>query len=387
MLLCITANSFGQQKKYVDDLYSTKSKNTPAATTSTTNLSIAPAKSDISKSNYQQQRNQPNNTLSNNLERNELITSYEESLIRRIAAYQSYNEMDKSYWDLMDMMNRVLTSKYDQSVYNTVVVGNEMWVEPRYISAIFDGSDPGEALKNNRLNYTAKNNSGSSSVNLTINVIDPFWGSSWYYPRYSYYRPYWDRWYGPNWGISVGWGSSWGYGPSWGWGSSWGYGPSWGWGPSWGYPHHHNYYPGHYPNYRPSRPVVWGNGHYGGGGSYGGGRPAESIRPNPGDRPSPGGGFRPNDNGTNVIVGGGRPSQNATRPSNNNNNQQQFTGERSYRNNNSYNEQRARPAQTPTPTRTPSYSGGNNGSYGGGGNGGGGGAGGFSTGGGGSRSR
>lgn len=380
LFVCVTS-LYGQQKKgYTDDLYSTKQKKStsytipapePAAQTSVSTISGGQATNsgsyslNATSSGNSYSRSQASmQQLSNDLERTELVTSYETSLERRIIAYRNYKEMDQGYWDLMDNLNRVMTGKYDQSIYNTVVVGNEMWVEPRYITSIFDGSDPAEPLRNKSLKSSKL--SSSSNVTFSINLFDPWYSSwTWYNPSrfYPYRNPYWG--WNSGWGPSWGWGGGWG--PNWGWNSGWG--PSWGWGGGY-YP---SYYPSHHHHY-PSRPVVWGN-NYGNNNHYGGGGPASSIRPNPGERPSPGGGFRPGNNGTNVTVsGGGRPGQSGvgirpeTSPGRVESGRQpsQYTGERSYRNNT--------PQQTPisTPSRGSSYSpssgssGGGGGSYGGG---------------------
>lgn len=226
----------------------------------------------------------------------ELITSYDEALQRRLDAYQNYKEMDDSYWQLMENYNKMLTNKYDQDLYNVITFGNEMWVEPRYISALFDGSDPAAGVLGKELLVSQPKS--NVTINVGVNLSPWGWNDPWDYSwgwgsRWNYYS-YWNRPY---------WGSSWGWGPSWGWGGGYypGWGPSWGWGGPGYYP---PYYPGggHHHHYYPSRPVIWGNnspGYRPGSGSGSSGRPGYS------------GGYRRNENGTNVIVGSGSGS---TRP-------------------------------------------------------------------------
>ncbi len=167
-------------------------------------------------------------------QRNELVTSFDDALQRRIAAYRNYREMDDDYWKLMESFHRTLSGRYDPDLYNVITFGNDMWVEPTYITALFDGSDPTARLNAKELWDGGRDD--RSNVNITLNVsagsgwADPwyaYWGSPWSRPwRWNYY--YYGAWGGPYWSWS------WNWGPSWSWGSSWSWGPGWGWGPSWG---------------------------------------------------------------------------------------------------------------------------------------------------------
>lgn len=382
ILMLSVSFSYGQRSGYVDDLYQSPTKKEKAVTPATTTYNSEP-------------RVQTSGSVSvatgSDMPRNELITSYEEALQRRITALNNYREMDSDYWDLMDKMNQLFVSKYDQSFYHTVVVGNEMWVEPRYISAVFDGSDATKTLENRVLNLQQPK---SSNVTVNINYepswwtrgwssfYDPFWGPRYGWPGYYGYwgRPYSNYWFGYD--YYSGWPGYWpGY-------HNHGYWP--GYWPGGGYPGHYppgGGYPGYYPgggHNHGGRPVIWGSNS--GGGGYGpGSSPAPSIRPGSGDRTV----YRRNDNGTwSPAAGGGgadgnrRPavsnnSSSNSRPSYNDNN-------RSYRNNT-----QSRPS-TPSTYRSPSgssSSGSSLGSSGSSGGGGGAGAGGFSSSSGGGRSR
>lgn len=152
----------------------------------------------------------------------ELVTSYDEALQRRLDAYKNYKEMDDSYWQLMESYHKMLEAKYDPELYNVITFGNEMWVEPVYISALFDGSDPAAGIRSKE--FTAPS---GGSVNISLNLgpgwwwDDPWdfgWYAPWNYPwRWGYYG-----WAGPYWGPSWRWGWNW----------TWGWRPSWSWGPA-----------------------------------------------------------------------------------------------------------------------------------------------------------
>ncbi|WP_298062200.1 hypothetical protein [uncultured Rikenella sp.] len=230
----------------------------------------------------------------------ELVTNYDEALQRRIEAYKSYREMDDSYWQLMENYHRMLSNKYDPDLYNIITFGNEMWVEPVYISALFDGSDPAAGIRDLKLVLPQQNRS-NVTVNLNLGFgpgwwWDDPWDYYWYLPwrnpwgwgYYGWYGPY----YGPYWGPSWGWRPYWSWGPSWGWGP--GYYPPY-WGGGWHDPYH-------------GRPVIWGN-------DRPGWRPAPGYRPGGGDpgyrpggpsgRPAYSGGYRRNENGTGVSINSG----------------------------------------------------------------------------------
>lgn len=227
----------------------------------------------------------------------ELVTSYDAALERRLEAYKNYREMDDSYWTLMESYHKMLSRKYDPELYNVITFGNEMWVEPRYISAMFDGSDPAAGVQNMELFPTsAKQTESKVTVNLTL-APSWYWDDPWDYWWYNRWRYGW-------YGGYYGWGPYWGW--SWGWHGGWyaGWGPGWwggwypGWGPGWG-PVYPPVWGGGYYN---PRPVIWGNNRPGWG-------PAPGYRPGtPGGsvgRPTYTGGFRRNENGTGVAINNG----------------------------------------------------------------------------------
>ena len=195
---------------------------------------IAEANAEAAEAEYYATINNQPNYL------NVVADDYQSAYARRLYGFQSptYN-MPSSYYDLSYSRAMQYATAYDPALYNIMVSGNQVWVEPKYITSMF----------------------GS-------------WGASVVVPTYSWYygwtRPSYNWWYGyPRYSWY-----DWGYGAMYDpyWGGSWGYG----WG---GYPyhpgfvpphHHHHYYPPHY-----------------GGGSHR--RPTVAVRPNssqPGGRPS-----------------------------------------------------------------------------------------------------
>ena len=154
-----------------------------------------------------------------------LADTYDDAYARRLRGFNSPTyKMPSSYYNFKISDAAKYASAYDPSFYNVMVMGDEVWVEPKYITSMFG--------------YW-----GASPVNVNINLGwgYPYWGSYW-----SWYDPYW------------GWGSPWWNRPYWGPYYSWGYYPHWGWGyPYWG--GHHHWGGGYYsrpdvtyrPNYRP----------------------------------------------------------------------------------------------------------------------------------------
>ena len=196
---------------------------------------IAEAKAAAAENSYYEYRSADANPYES-----VLADDYESAYARRLRGFESPTyKMPSSYINARYGSAFNYVSAYDPAFYNIVVMGDQVWVEPKYITSMF----------------------GSWG---TVIYSDP-----WYYG--------WNRPWGPSfsfgsWGWSFGWNSwhnPW-YGPGWGpWYSSWydpWYGPGWGWGPGW---HGHHHVPG------------WGPGWHG--------RPYHSNivrRPNPYTSPS-----------------------------------------------------------------------------------------------------
>lgn len=114
----------------------------------------------------------------------------------------------------------VYVSAYEPAYFNVTVIGDQVWVEPKYVSSLY----------------------GTWGSSVTVNL--GLWG--WGYPSWSW---------GWNW-APYSWYARWGWGPYYGWGYP--YYASWGWG--WGYPYYYGWgWGGYYPHHH------WGGGgpHYG----------------------------------------------------------------------------------------------------------------------------
>ena len=380
MFAGLTVGAVAQQTRYVDDLYQGSTRKSKAAaqakeeaaqatvtrqtTTTTTTRSVTQTQSATGSqmpvtwtpTRGAAEASTAGTTAQSDNE--ELVTSYDAALERRLEAYKNYREMDDSYWTLMESYHKMLSRKYDPELYNVITFGNEMWVEPRYISAMFDGSDPAAGVQNMELfPAAAKETESHVTINLTL-APSWYWDDPWDYWWYNRWRYGW-------YGGYYGWGPYWGW--SWGWHGGWyaGWGPGWwggwypGWGPGWG-PVYPPIWGG--PYYNP-RPVIWGNSRPGWG-------PALGYRPGaPGGstgRPTYTGGFRRNENGTGVAINNGGTTVNrrpgaSTRPT--------ITGgttgtatrpsvDRSYRRQTTTTPQRQTTTRTEAPRRTttPSYS-------------------------------
>ena len=240
-----------------------------------------------------------------------LADDYQSAYARRLYGFASPTyKMPSSYYTYRYTDAYQYATAYDPAFYNIMVSGDQVWVEPKYITSMF----------------------GSWGASVVIPTYSWYYGwtrpsySWWYgYPRYSWYD----------------WGWGYGYDPFWSWGFGWG-----------GYPyhpgfipphHHHHYYPPHYGGvHKPHRPAV-------------------AVRPNssqPGGRPSYMGGGQQSvgsgrgqyrgQSGTVTGSGGYRGSSSRSGSQYNNNS--------STRNNNSYN-------QNNNSFRSPSSFGGSSGGY------------------------
>lgn len=158
-----------------------------------------------------------------------LADTYESAYARRLRGFESPSyRMPSSYYNFRYGSSFTYATAYDPAFYNIIISGDEVWVEPKYITSMFGT-----------------------------------WGGA----------PYGGWYFG--WNYSPSW---WGY-PSYAWGGwNWGFGftmydPWWGtgWHPYWGSGWHGHYHPG-----------GWGP-------SYGYGRPSNIVRrPNPNTSPSGG---------------------------------------------------------------------------------------------------
>lgn len=150
-----------------------------------------------------------------------LVDDYETAYARRLRGFASPTyRMPSSYWNLRYSSRYTYLSAYDPWNYNIIVMGDESWVEPKYITAMFGTW-------------------GTPVINIGLY-------GGWGWPYYGF-------------GFHHGWAPSWSYG--WGWPHyHWGWGGFhpyyWGWGGMY-HPAHPGFrpHPGrpspNYPNYRP----------------------------------------------------------------------------------------------------------------------------------------
>ena len=149
-----------------------------------------------------------------------LVTDYQSAYARRLHGFESPTyRMPSSYYSLSAGEAIRYASAYDPAFYNIMVSGDEVWVEPKYITSMFGSWG---ATNLTRELYKAQWYYGWSYH------IDPFYYVWWGYPHYS--------WYDWNWTICYG-----------------GYHFSWYWGPGY-YPYYPGYHPGYHPPHHAPRP-------------------------------------------------------------------------------------------------------------------------------------
>ena len=164
-----------------------------------------------------------------------IADDYESAYARRLLGFKSSTyRMPSSYYDLRYGTVSHYVTSYDPAFYNVMMSGSQVWVEPRYITSMFG-------------------NWGAVNVTMVANspwyygfgtgFYDPFYYSSWGYPRYS--------WYDWNWNICYGYGGM----------NLW-----WGWGGMYR-PWHYSYYPHYHLHHHHIGGPHYGV-HFGGGGGY-----------------------------------------------------------------------------------------------------------------------
>ena len=151
-----------------------------------------------------------------------LADDYQSAYARRLQGFTSPTyQLPSSYYSLSTSEAMYYASAYDPAFYNVMVSGDQVWVEPKYITSMFGtwgATNVTYGLYSDPWTY------GWSYY------TDPFYYSWWGYPRYSWSDWNWTICYGPYWGP--------GYYP---------YYP--------GYYPYYPYYPGYYPIYPPHHPA------------------------------------------------------------------------------------------------------------------------------------
>ena len=161
-----------------------------------------------------------------------LADDYESAYARRLYGFSSPSyRMPSSYYALRYSDAFSYATAYDPAFYNVMVSGDQVWVEPKYITSMFGTWGATVAVPTYSWYY------GWSSPHISA-----WWG----YPRYS--------WYDWGWGYDSYWGFAWGY----------------------GYPYYHHHYHYHpspsYPHPGGGGRPYWGGNvvhrPHNGGGSY-----------------------------------------------------------------------------------------------------------------------
>lgn len=149
-----------------------------------------------------------------------LADDYESAYARRLRGFESSSyRMPSSYYNYRYGSEFHYVSAYDPAFYNVIVMGDQVWVEPKYITSMF------------------------GSWGRPVGYLDP-WYYGWNYgPSFSIgswgwslgfhgWNPWYNHWYNPWW--DYGWGHH-HWGPAWG--------PGWGHPghPSWSHRPPHNY--------------------------------------------------------------------------------------------------------------------------------------------------
>ena len=153
--------------------------------------------------------------------------TYESAYARRLKGFSSPSyRMPSSYYNLRYNGAFNYVTAYDPAFYNIMVSGDQVWVEPKYISSMFGTW-------------------GATNVTIGIGIATPY---SWYYGwSRPYYSSWWGfphySWYDWNWGMCYSPGYWWGYNSFWR--PTWGHGWQYGWNHGWG----------HVGGYRPSMPA------------------------------------------------------------------------------------------------------------------------------------
>jgi hypothetical protein len=184
-----------------DDIYYTPSKtsnltsnnNSEVASTSLDNSQTSPSKFADLEKKYANANNSDTLTASDTLVAKDEITnpyerilsnSYQESYERRLRGMEDprYGMENFSTYYSNDYF---YASAYDPALYSVVVMGDQVWVEPRYISSMFLW--PHNHYSNFWLGFGLGAGFGWNT-----------WGWNSWYDNYAYSPYYWNNWYGYN---------------------------------------------------------------------------------------------------------------------------------------------------------------------------------------------
>lgn len=134
-----------------------------------------------------------------------LADDYETAYQRRLKGFESPTyKMPSSYFDARYGDKSTYASAYDPSFYNVMVMGDQVWVEPKYITSMF--GNWGSPVN---INFGFGGYWGDPYWNWGLHR--PSWAFGWGYPYYG--GGWYDPWYNPWWGHYPHYGHHY---PSWG---------------------------------------------------------------------------------------------------------------------------------------------------------------------------
>ena len=114
---------------------------------------------------------------------------YESAYARRLYGFSSPSyKLPSSYYSYSAYDAMRYATAYDPAYYNIMISGNQVWVEPRYITSMFGSWGA--------TNVTFGIYSSPWNFGWSVHV-DPFYYTWWGYPRYSWYDWNWNICYNP----------------------------------------------------------------------------------------------------------------------------------------------------------------------------------------------
>ncbi len=161
---------------------------------------LAEAKAEAAENSYydQQQENEEDLSYSS-----VLADTYESAYARRLRGFESMTyRMPSSYYNFRYGSAFNYVSAYDPAFYNIVFAGDEVWVEPKYITSMFGSW--GVSV------YSGWNWGWNWNWNWGWNYPSSWWGYP--YGGWSWgfaYHPWHDPWHHPGWGWGPGWHGGW----------------------------------------------------------------------------------------------------------------------------------------------------------------------------------
>lgn len=202
--------SYGGRDPYADDLYATQNR-AEIARRQQAEAEAREAEAAARRAQYEAllaeaEARSAQEEYNNLSYQSVLADSYESAYARRLRGFNSLSyRMPSSYYELRYSPAYSYVTAYDPFNYNIVVMGDQVWVEPKYISSMF----------------------GTWGA--------PYYSVGWYGPGF------YDPWSFP-YSYSYAW---WGY-PHYSWWDWYWYGPIW-----YPIPPHYHPWPGHHPGYHP----------------------------------------------------------------------------------------------------------------------------------------